>query len=156
MTEGKKGNGISMWLLLFSLNIKERVSLELYLCGSLSCSSIPEAAVAQGSWGVWMGCADGQLAGQAQHRWLMWGGAGHSSVAELPGTAHGHSRTATRAHHECCSELLHLTCTHPLSRGENHIHHGLQKALNTIRVNPSSLSKYTFEGYFIVALIGLF
>lgn len=38
MTEWK-GDGISMWLLLFSLNMKERVSLALHLRGILSSSS---------------------------------------------------------------------------------------------------------------------
>lgn len=72
---GRKRDGISMWLLLLSLTTKEGVSLELHLRGDLSCSSSPEGG--SGPRGLrGLGCADGQLAGQAQRRgsaatWLM-------------------------------------------------------------------------------------
>lgn len=60
MTEWK-GDGISVWLLLFSLNTKQRVSLELHL-GSLSSSTAPKAAEGSGA-----GCA---VASSAQLRAL--------------------------------------------------------------------------------------
>lgn len=51
-----------------------------------------------------------------------------------------------------CSELFYHMYI-PLLRKENHIHHGLQKVLNNIKVNPFLLSKYPIWGYFIAALI---
>lgn len=63
----------------------------------------PKAAVVQGRLRVWkLRCADGQLAGNAQHkgygaRWLMLGRAGEISLIELAGIIYGHFRTGTRA-----------------------------------------------------------
>jgi len=59
--------------------------------------------LSEGGFGVWnLRCADGQLAGHAQHkgygaRWLMLGSAGEISLIELIGIFYGHFRAGTRA-----------------------------------------------------------
>lgn len=59
--------------------------------------------LSKGGLRVWkLRCADGQLAGHAQHkgygaRWLMLGRTGDISLIELTGIIYGHFRTSTRA-----------------------------------------------------------
>lgn len=108
----------------------------------------------KGSRGLWSWVCHGQLSSAQSPGGT---GAAQSSLAALAGTAHTHCISG-QAPGPITSAALSCSVSHAQTshRRENHTQHGLQKVLSTIRVNPSLISKYTFEGYFIIPLIGFF